>query len=375
MLPDQIKDLTYAFEKIDHDGSGEISLSDLRQVLMNSAEDGTLGGLTEEEIEDIFDAMRVRKSDPKIRYHEFISAALSQCKVDDRNIKLAFDRLDIEGKGYIVVDDLRAMMGAEGYCGYGGNESLSAVWADGVCGQAASGCEQIDYEQFRAILKGQGPEVPGLPPPSPGLGPRRISSRKRSVETSGIPTIPSLQPVDESKKLEDADSFKTPSRTYVRQRSHSLKEKKAARWVNDDEDMESSQSSLVLAGRDSPDVSKVIFDETRSPIEVNRALYRAHREMRQAVLDASKRFEEERARREHERKVALGIPNGSQLHRRASLVMRRGSVADLSFAQKDEKVQQQVDNASERGGRPSRRRRKTVSDMTGMMAAKPKVEH
>ena len=178
--------------------------------------------------------------------------------------------------------------------------------------------------------------------------------------------------VDESTKLDvDKSSYTTPDRVYVRQRSHSMKEKRAARWVNyDDED--NSQSSLILAGRDSPDVMDLIADGSKTPIEVNRAVYRAHREMRMAVLEASKRFEEERARREHARKVAMGLKNGSMLHRRASLVMRRGSVADLSMTREDKEQEEILNNASERGGRPARRKRKkTVSDMTGMLAPAP----
>lgn len=371
LLPEQIKGLRNDFEKIDKDGSGEISLSDLRQVLVKSAEAGTLGALTEQEIEDIFDALRVRKSDPKIRYHEFIAAGLSQCKVDERNLKLAFDRLDTGGKGYIELDDLRAMLGSDS-CSYDGNVSLSVVWSDGLC-QTSTGCEEerITYEEFRAIMKGQGPEVPGIPRPSPGLGPRRLSSRKKSRETSvgSLVSTPSLQPVDESRKL-DEGSFVTPTRIYVRQRSHSMKERRAEKWVNYDEENEST-SSVVLAGRDSPNVAEVISDESKTPIEVNRAVYRAHREMRMAVLEASKRFEEDRARREHARKVALGLPNGSTLHRHASLVMRRGSsvAGTPGYIENDLGVQDDVDNASERGGRPRTRRRKTVSDMTGMMSA------
>jgi calcium-dependent protein kinase len=370
LLPEQIKDLSGEFEKIDEDGSGEISLSDLRTVLMKSAEAGTLGALTEQEIGDIFDSLRVSKSDPKIRWHEFIAAGLSQCNVDERNIKLAFERIDVDGKGFIILDDLRAMLGSDGF---DANESLSNVWSEGLS-QCANGNENqhICYEDFRSIMKGQAPEKPGIPRPSPGLGPRRISSRKRSGQgvTPGG-SVPELPPVDESTKLDDESYYKTPDHVYVRQRSHSMKEKRAARWVNyDDED--NSQSSLVLAGRDSPDVVEVISDDSRTPIEVNRAVYRAHREMRMAVLEASKRFEEERARREHARKVALGLKNGSTLHRRASLVMKRGSVADLSMSREDKEQEEIINNASERGGRPARsKRKKTVSDMTGMLAQTP----
>ena len=99
LLPDQIKDLRKEFEKMDTDGSGEISLSALKQVLVTNASEGSLGALTEEEVEDIFNAMRVKKTETRIHWHEFIAAGLSQCKVDDRNLRLAFDRLDSDHKG------------------------------------------------------------------------------------------------------------------------------------------------------------------------------------------------------------------------------------------------------------------------------------
>jgi calcium-dependent protein kinase len=99
LLPDQIKDLRKEFEKMDTDGSGEISLAALKQVLVTNAGAGSLGALTEEEVEDIFNAMRVKKTETRIHWHEFIAAGLSQCQVDDRNLRLAFERLDNDHKG------------------------------------------------------------------------------------------------------------------------------------------------------------------------------------------------------------------------------------------------------------------------------------
>lgn len=99
LLPEQISDLRREFEKVDPEGEGEISLATLKKVLMESAEDGALGSLTEFEVEGIFGALRVRKKDTKIRWHEFIAAGLSQCNFDERNLKLAFDRLDYDRKG------------------------------------------------------------------------------------------------------------------------------------------------------------------------------------------------------------------------------------------------------------------------------------
>lgn len=99
LLPEQIIELREEFTKIDTDGDGEITLAAMKEVLMNTAGAGALGGLTEEEVEDIFNALRVNKNDSTIRWHEFIAAGLSQCKVDERNLRLAFDRLDTDRKG------------------------------------------------------------------------------------------------------------------------------------------------------------------------------------------------------------------------------------------------------------------------------------
>jgi len=50
LLPEQITDLREEFAKIDN-GDGEITLQDLKLVLMENAEAGSLGALTEEEVE------------------------------------------------------------------------------------------------------------------------------------------------------------------------------------------------------------------------------------------------------------------------------------------------------------------------------------
>lgn len=116
LLPDQIKELRKEFEKMDTDGSGEISLTALKQVLMTNAGAGSLGALTEEEVEDIFNAMRVSKSETRIHWHEFIAAGLSQCQVDDRNLRLAFDRLDSDHKGVSQYLRFQVSWYLLGYC-------------------------------------------------------------------------------------------------------------------------------------------------------------------------------------------------------------------------------------------------------------------
>jgi calcium-dependent protein kinase len=106
LLPEQIQGLRKEFEKYDKDGTGEISLSTLKNVLIGNASTGKLGGLTEAEVVDIFNAMRVRKGEATIHWHDFIAAGLSQCAVDERNLRLAFGRLDQEHKGYISFENV-----------------------------------------------------------------------------------------------------------------------------------------------------------------------------------------------------------------------------------------------------------------------------
>jgi len=151
LLPDQIADLRKEFSKLDIDGSGEISLKGLKQVLMRGAGAGSLGALTEEEIEDIFNAMRVRKSETRIHWHEFIAAGLSQCKVDERNLKLAFDRLDADHKGYVTFDNIMDMMGRDGA---ESEDEMRKMWASSIkaCKVRDS---QVTYEDFLLLMKGQ----------------------------------------------------------------------------------------------------------------------------------------------------------------------------------------------------------------------------
>ena len=158
LLPSQIRDLKKEFEKIDIEGRGEITFEALKSVLMKNAGTGSLGSLTEEEVEDIFNAMRVRKTDQTIHWHEFIAAGLSQCDVDDRNLRLAFDRLDSHHKGYITFDDVLDLMGASD----GESEAaIMAMFQDSLQ-LCRSKHARITYDDFLLLMKGQTYEDAGL---------------------------------------------------------------------------------------------------------------------------------------------------------------------------------------------------------------------
>lgn len=119
------------------------------------------------------------------------------------------------------------------------------------------------------------------------------------------------------------------------------------------------------------DINRAIEDKTKTPLVVNRKLYRAHREFRHTVTEACKRFEDEQMRRAKETLRAQESVNAKHT---AGLVMRHGQTLSeqsiKGFLKKTlEEQQKQTDQASRKGGRGRRSRKKTVSDMSGMLAA------
>jgi len=500
LLPDQIKELRKEFEKMDTDGSGEISLAALKQVLIENAGAGSLGSLTEEEVEDIFNAMRVRKSEQRIHWHEFIAAGISQCQVDDRNLRLAFDRLDSDHKGYITFENVMDLMGSDATQS---EESMRQMWGDSM---DAVNCHhaRITYEDFLLLMKGQtkeaeeegepagfAPLVPdsGLhvlhevksdeggshftepsmeadddvivlpsgdkvhvmppihltekqvatmesphkgssvhpksapvtpmydrptlraiddfdaplsmdededadfkisqnadgkttlsPPHSPLRDPERITPpflrpNIPSVpegEDVTIPLLPEPNPMEErefsgkrrSRSFDQQEKFSQIQEDFVQEPSF---EKKANRAMMIPEHIHTDKN-----------IDGVIQDETATPLVVNRVLYRAHRQMRLAVLEASKRFEEEQARRARDILMAQNEEEGETKAREmgrigAGLVIRHGLTKQVSadqvrkFLRKDQDQRTKlIEKAKAREGRRSRK--KTVSDMTAMMS-------
>lgn len=127
-------------------------------------------------------------------------------------------------------------------------------------------------------------------------------------------------------------------------------------------------------------VDAVVKDESKSALSVNRQLYRAHRQLRLSVLEASKRFEEQQA--EHAREVILsqqeaeGKTEQAMGMIQAGLVMRHGLKQQVSSQAIRELLQQTqsqqqalVEKANRRGGRGRRSRKKTISDMSGMVSS------
>lgn len=140
LLPHQIEDLRKEFKKIDEEGRGEITLPALKKILLvqspkvsprssvSSLTESSLR-ISERDVEDIFKAMRIKKTNSAVQWHEFLAAALSQCTdVNDCNLRLAFDRLDCDHKGYVTLDDVLNLV--ETNSGGASEKSIRAIFQD-----------------------------------------------------------------------------------------------------------------------------------------------------------------------------------------------------------------------------------------------------
>ena len=230
-----------------------------------------------------------------------------------------------------------------------------------------------------------GPGVPGTsasltPPLSPERGATDYVTPLSGRRTSSIEIQEKL-----GKYLALPGLSSKPS-PYTRRRSRSV----------DDQDKKEGEDGnlhvvahavrdMLLPETDHAHVKK--FDElvggkdSKSALQVNRQLYRAHRQMRLAVLEASKRFEEQQA--EHARDVILAQRQeadqadptmGGMIQ--AGLVMRHGHKKQVSseaigqlLRQNRSQQQALVEKANRRGGRGRRSRKKTISDMSGMLSS------
>ena len=469
LLPEQIQGLRKEFEKYDKEGTGEISLTTLKTVLIGNASTGKLGGLTEAEVEDIFHAMRVRKDETTIHWHDFIAAGLSQCAVDDRNLRLAFGRLDQKGKGYISFENVLDLLGADTF---GNEDQMLQMWG----GEKS----MISYDDFVLIMKGQAltksgrfdiQQAPSFPlpeileddeestpynsfsaldqilneTPSPTNLPAE-SPMKNSLPTIGrgnsfsAPATPlhvgkRFDEVGESPLGMDDDdrhtaafneqlinrlssdfpmpTVSTPPLTSLLEtnvypaplpgtgvgafhlslaQDTTIKlERKRSVSLDEPSEMKAKSESDIFVtaglGRVSPafhehstSSSSVLesvlhidgqaYDETKTPLVINRNLYRAHRNFRHTLTEACKRFEDEQIRRAKETLRAQESAAGAK--HTASLVMRHGAALDMASVKKfltvsHEEQQKLVDQANRRGGRGRHSRKKTTSDMSGML--------
>lgn len=463
LLPEQIKELRKEFQKVDTDGSGEISLAALKEVLVTNAGAGSLGALTEEEVEDIFNAMRVKKTETTIHWHEFIAAGLSQCKVDDRNLRLAFERLDSNHKGYVTLDDIMDLMGNDALHS---EDMMREMWGDSM---KAVNCTQarITYEDFLLLMKGQTREasdsdnvekpcvcilnpmervggsqllvvveekdeenVEGDGEASKANGKEKKASGKSflgaPIDTGSMGDGPLTMDDDEDmvantqkapgakaitldengadlknigaelcrrelleqahsnpdlsagSATEETDLLSIPKpRPYIRTRSRSYDEMSKAEEEEGPAQMFSADARRAVALPEHDKSQKdTVKNGKKTVLQHNRQLYRAHRQMRMSVMEACKRFEEQQARHARDVLLAQQAESDKMNKGQAGLVMRRVRNKTVSteevrnLLEKNKKEQQSLmEVANRRGGRGRRHRKKTISDIGGMLGS------
>ena len=320
-------------------------------------------------------------------------------------------------------------------CGGEEEANLYQIWNAGMM-ECKCPLERITYSDFLRLMKGQIRD---------GDDRRRssLSSRRMSIESDPLvsvpegsvtpdssfrrkslitldmavdmPALPPLSPVCKTDKKSPDIGFPSDiSRPVWRKtRSRSLDGNDG---VSTPPPIPTPQSPTRRASAIKASLNDIqhLINDASTPLVVNRALYRKHREMRQSVLLASKLFDKKR----HERKLQqfkcnaratglvmrresnptrLKLPSPDDVHKWASRRLTadpmailaasdhlsksyndgmslEGSLHDsfnpspLTNPSENDEIHK-LEEASKRGGRPRRQRKKTVSDMTGMLKA------
>lgn len=209
-------------------------------------------------------------------------------------------------------------------------------------------------------------QIPGLPNFSQSSTPKRrtISESKK----------PKSERDESDSNVETNDNYlmdtPKPNGIQVRGKSRSFDEREMKKSFDID-----SRRAVALPEHDPEMKKSFVNDKQMSALQVNRQLYRSHRQMRLSVIDACKRFEEQQAKHAHGVLLAEK-KNMANLGGVAGLVMRRVENKTVSseevknLLEKNRREQQDLmEKANRRSGGRRSRRKKTVSDLSTMMGS------
>ena len=103
----QIKDLEAPFKTMDKTGDGQIEFGDMKVVLKKNL------GLSATEAKKVFEKIQTVGGSNRVAYTDFIAAAsATKVALDDYMIQEAFQKFDVENKGFITAKDLKEVLGA-----------------------------------------------------------------------------------------------------------------------------------------------------------------------------------------------------------------------------------------------------------------------
>eukprot|EP01032_Pedospumella_encystans_P015723 gene15723-17969_t len=135
LLPEQIADLRVQFTKFDKSESGQISLADMRSILIQ------FPGFQEDHLNDIFLNLDIDQTG-QISYHEFLAATISRQSIKEENLQIAFERMS-NRTSCITNQDIKVLLGNTNY-------DVDKIMEE-VGLQAES---TINFDQFKAIMNG-----------------------------------------------------------------------------------------------------------------------------------------------------------------------------------------------------------------------------
>eukprot|EP00928_Gymnodinium_smaydae_P055837 TRINITY_DN39316_c0_g1_i1.p1 TRINITY_DN39316_c0_g1~~TRINITY_DN39316_c0_g1_i1.p1 ORF type:complete len:540 (-),score=135.56 TRINITY_DN39316_c0_g1_i1:60-1679(-) len=136
---EQRANLRKEFLKMDSDGSGSITLVELKQVLEAHVE------ISDAELRRIFAALD-HNNTQTVNYSDFLAATMSNDMYlsDDKMLENTFRRFDVGGTGYITKDNLRSILGRA----YDGSKVEQLIQEADISGDG-----KIDFEEFCAYMR------------------------------------------------------------------------------------------------------------------------------------------------------------------------------------------------------------------------------
>merc|ERR1711957_524039 len=153
--------------------------------------------------------------------------------------------------------------------------------------------------------------IPNFTPPT---SPKNKMVAKNYLSTRSESKINNLESaVDEALEhtsLPESDIFypvpniPKPSVIHIRVKSRSFDEREMNVTMDSCLHLD-SRRAVALPEHDPETKNSLVNDKTLSALQVNRQLYRSHRQMRLSVIDACKRFEEQQTRHAHGVLLAL----------------------------------------------------------------------